>query len=61
MVGILPAFDYGHIISNTIPDFVRMEPGDVVIQNAANSAVGRAVIQLSKHFGFKTINIVRKR
>lgn len=40
-------------------DFVLLKPGDWIVQNAANSAVGMCVIQLAHHFGFKTINIVR--
>lgn len=40
-------------------DFVTLQPGDWIIQNAANSAVGMCVIQLAKYFGFKTINVVR--
>lgn len=39
--------------------FVSLKPGDWIVQNAANSGVGIAVIQLAKYFGFKTINIVR--
>ena len=35
-------------------DFVRLEKGDWVIQNAANSAVGRAVILLCRELGFRT-------
>lgn len=35
--------------------------GDSIIQNGANSAVGLYVIQLAKHFGVKTINVVRNR
>ncbi|KAF2366657.1 Alcohol dehydrogenase N-terminal [Trinorchestia longiramus] len=42
-------------------DFVTLQPGDTVIQNAANSAVGRAVIQLCAHYGYKSINVVRDR
>jgi trans-2-enoyl-CoA reductase len=34
-------------------------PGDVIIQNGANSMVGLAVIQMAKLMGIKTINIVR--
>jgi NADPH:quinone reductase-like Zn-dependent oxidoreductase len=41
-------------------EFVRLQPGDWVAQNAANSAVGRCVIQLAKHFGWRTLNIVRR-
>nr|XP_034976154.1 enoyl-[acyl-carrier-protein] reductase, mitochondrial isoform X2 [Zootoca vivipara] len=35
--------------------------GDSVIQNAANSGVGQAVIQIAAAKGFKTINVVRDR
>lgn len=41
-------------------DFVRLEPGDWVIQNAANSAAGRAVIVICRELGFRTINVVRR-
>lgn len=34
--------------------------GDWVIQNAANSAVGLFVIQLAKHLGLHTVNVVRR-
>ncbi|MFW5883225.1 MAG: MDR family NADPH-dependent oxidoreductase [Verrucomicrobiota bacterium] len=40
--------------------FVDLKPGDWVIQNAANSAVGIAVIQLCKSRGIKTLNVVRR-
>lgn len=36
-------------------------PGSTVIQNGANSGVGRAVIQLAAAWGIQTINIVRDR
>lgn len=41
-------------------DFVPLQNGDWVLQNAANSAVGRAVIQLSRAIGFRTVNLVRR-
>src|SRR5476651_636774 len=41
-------------------DFVSLPPGDWLIQNAANSAAGRAVIQISRELGWKTVNIVRR-
>ena len=44
----------------TLHDFVRLEPGDWVIQNAANSAAGRAVIQIARELGFRTLNVVRR-
>ena len=40
--------------------YVELKAGDWVIQNAANSAAGRAVIQISHALGYKTINIVRR-
>ena len=40
--------------------FVDLKPGDWVIQNAANSGVGRAVIQIARLRGLRTINVVRR-
>ncbi len=40
-------------------DFVTLQPGDWIIQNAANSAVGLYVIQIAKKLGFHTINVLR--
>ncbi|ORE10963.1 NAD(P)-binding protein [Rhizopus microsporus var. microsporus] len=44
-----------------LKDFVKLNPGDYVIQNGGNSAVGQAVIQIAKAWGLNTINIVRNR
>ena len=44
-----------------LADFVDLKAGDVIVQNAANSAVGISVIQMAKARGIKTINIVRDR
>src|SRR5437660_9758118 len=41
-------------------DYVQLQKGDWVIQNAANSAAGRAVIQIAHELGFKTVNVVRR-
>jgi len=41
-------------------DFVPLKPGDWVIQNAANSAAGRCVIQIARELGYKTVNVVRR-
>ena len=41
-------------------DFVSLRPGDWLIQNAANSAAGRCVIQIARELGYKTVNIVRR-
>jgi len=35
-------------------------PGDWVVQNAANSGVGRALIQVARHLGIRTLNLVRR-
>jgi NADPH:quinone reductase-like Zn-dependent oxidoreductase len=43
-----------------LSEFVDLAPGDWVVQNAANSGVGRAVIAFAKARGFKTINLVRR-
>ncbi len=42
-------------------DFSSLKSGDWIIQNAANSAVGRSVIQMSHYLGIKTINMVRRK
>ena len=41
-------------------EFIPLQPGEWLIQNAANSAVGRCVIRLARHFGWRTINVVRR-
>lgn len=38
-----------------------LEPGDWVIQNGANGAIGSCLIALAKELGFNTINVVRQR
>jgi trans-2-enoyl-CoA reductase len=40
-------------------DFVPLLPGEWIVQNSANSAVGRAVVQIARHFGWHTVNLVR--
>jgi trans-2-enoyl-CoA reductase len=44
-----------------LDDFVSLQKGDVIIQNAANSMVGTSVIQIANARGIKTINIIRNR
>lgn len=44
-----------------LKDFVQLCPGDTVIQNGANSAVGQAVHQLCRAWGINSIGIVRDR
>ncbi len=41
-------------------DFVALQPGDWIAQNAANSGVGRSMIQLARACGFRTLNVVRR-
>ncbi|WP_421862965.1 zinc-dependent alcohol dehydrogenase family protein [Parvibaculum sp.] len=43
-----------------LTDLVDLKPGDWVIQNAANSAVGRLVITLAKAKGIRTVNVTRR-
>lgn len=43
-----------------LSEYTTVEPGDWVVQDAANSSVGRAVIGIAKARGFKTLNIVRR-
>jgi NADPH:quinone reductase-like Zn-dependent oxidoreductase len=43
-----------------LSDFVDLEPGDWVIQNVANSAVGRLLIVLARQRGLRTVNVVRR-
>lgn len=43
-----------------LSEFGDLQPGDWVMQNAANSGVGSYLVQLAKIRGFKTINIVRR-
>jgi len=41
-------------------DFVSLQPGDWLIQNAANSAAGRCVIEIGRELGYRSVNIVRR-
>ena len=40
--------------------FAALKPGDWVVQNAGNSAVGRCVIQLARECGVRTVSLVRR-
>jgi len=55
MLGINPATAYV-----LLTDIVRLNPGDWIIQNGANSATGRAVIAVAKSLGVRTVNVVRR-
>ena len=43
-----------------LSDFVDLKEGDWVIQNVANSAVGRLLIVLARQRGLRTVNVVRR-
>ncbi|HWJ41476.1 MAG TPA: zinc-dependent alcohol dehydrogenase family protein, partial [Candidatus Limnocylindrales bacterium] len=43
-----------------LSEYVNLKPGEWVVQNSANSAVGRWVIAFAKARGLKTANIVRR-
>ncbi len=43
-----------------LSEFVDLQAGDWVIQNAANSGVGNYLVQLAAMRGLKTVNIVRR-
>lgn len=43
-----------------LSDFVDLEGAEWVIQNVANSAVGRAAIVLAHQRGLRTVNVVRR-
>jgi NADPH:quinone reductase-like Zn-dependent oxidoreductase len=43
-----------------LEDHVDLKPGDWVIQNVANSAVGRHLIVIAKAKGVHTLNVVRR-
>lgn len=43
-----------------LEQFENLSPGDWVVQNAANSAVGRSVIQIARSRGLRTLNVVRR-
>src|SRR5437867_8908619 len=41
-------------------DYVDLQKGDWLIQNAANSAAGRDLIKIAHELGHKTVNVVRR-
>lgn len=43
-----------------LSEFVSLAPGEWVIQNAANSGVGSYLMQLARHRGLRTVNLVRR-
>ena len=43
-----------------LSEYVNLKPGEWVVQNSANSSMGRWVIAFAKARGLKTVNIVRR-
>ncbi len=43
-----------------LQDFVDLKPGEWVLQDAANSNVGRYLIVLAAQWGYRTVNLVRR-
>lgn len=43
-----------------LENFVDLNPGEWVVQNAANSGVGRSVMQIARARGWRTVNVVRR-
>ncbi len=55
MMGVNPPTAYF-----LLTDIVKLARGSWVIQNAANSGVGRATVVIAKTLGLKTVNVVRR-
>src|SRR5712672_4803306 len=55
MLGINPATAY-----LLLTEYVTLPAGAWVIQNSANSGVGRALIAIAKSLGLRTVNVVRR-
>ena len=43
-----------------LSEFVTLAPGDWVIQNVANSAVGSCLVQRARRRGLRSVNVVRR-
>ena len=55
MMGVNPPTAY-----LLLTDIVKLPGGSWVIQNGANSGVGRAIVAIAKSLGLRTVNIVRR-
>jgi NADPH:quinone reductase-like Zn-dependent oxidoreductase len=55
MLGINPATAW-----LLLTEYVTLAPGGWVIQNSANSGVGRALIGIAKSLGLRTVSVVRR-
>jgi len=55
--------DYSRVLQVTALGMLQtagVPRGEWLLQNAANSAIGRQIIQMARDAGLKTLNIVRK-
>ena len=43
-----------------LSDIVELKPGDWIVQNTANSGVGRLVVTFARRRGLRTVNLVRR-
>ena len=55
MMGVNPPTAY-----LLLTDIVKLPSGSWVIQNGANSGVGRATVAIAKSLGLRTVNVVRR-
>jgi mitochondrial enoyl-[acyl-carrier protein] reductase / trans-2-enoyl-CoA reductase len=55
MMAVNPATAW-HMLNS----FVKLQPGEWVLQNAGNSAVGHNVAAIAKSMGLRTVNLVRR-
>jgi NADPH:quinone reductase-like Zn-dependent oxidoreductase len=55
MLGVNPPTAY-----LLLTDIVTLPPGSWIIQNGANSGVGRATVAIAKSLGLRTVNVVRR-
>ena len=55
MMGVNPPTAY-----LLLTDIVKLARGSWVIQNAANSGVGRGIVAIAKSLGVQTVNVVRR-
>lgn len=44
-----------------LKEYAQLNKGDWVVQNCANSAIGKQIIQISRILGLKTFNVIRNR
>ncbi|PGH02669.1 mitochondrial trans-2-enoyl-CoA reductase [Blastomyces parvus] len=60
-VGVNPVTAYRMLRDFCAWDWISKPGEEWAIQNGANSGVGRAVIQLAREWGIKTLNVIRER